>query len=87
MAAADGARGLECVRVVSHWAAFAPVGAPQGLPGSEELGGFVFGAVTTLLHHRWCGAHTPWKRTNGWRGGGTNAARRAMNCVGVMRRI
>jgi len=33
-----------------------------------------------------CGAQTPQKRTNGWRGGGGNAARRARNCTGVISR-
>jgi hypothetical protein len=47
---------------------------------------FAEAAVTTRLRHWLCGAQIPSKRTNGWRGGGTNAARRARNCTGVMSR-
>jgi hypothetical protein len=47
---------------------------------------FAEATVTTRLRHWLCGAQTPQKRTNGWRGGGTNAAKRARNCTGVMSR-
>ena len=44
------------------------------------------GTGITCFRQREFGANTPWKRTSGCHGGGTNAARRARHSTGVITR-